>query len=148
MILSKNKNFRKNCQTIWFLAVTFWQTDSWPPGDCQPIVWMVCWWKGRYFLRLYTIASRIRLRTVYTGIADTLTIVRCKEFRRHELHALAESWKLEYGCYNINLLGIRLTAILPIRGKHIAHDGQAPCPSWASSVPNFNPNRSLVISVH
>ena len=75
-------------------------------------------------------------------------IVRCKEFRRHELHALAESWKMEYGCYNINLLGIRLTAILPIRGKHIAHDGQAPCPSWASSVPNFNPNRSLVISVH
>ena len=81
MILSKNKNFRKNCQTIWFLVVTFWQTDSWPPGDCQPIVWMVCWWKGRYFLRLYTIASRIRLRTVYIGIADTLTILEiCKQF--------------------------------------------------------------------
>ena len=132
MILSKNKNFRKNCQTIWFLAVTFWQTDSWPPGDCQPIVWMVCWWKGRYFLRLYTIASRIRLRTVYTGIADTLTIVRCKE-----LYALAEFREQEYGYYDINLLGICLTTIMPIRGKQRAHDGQAPCPSWASSVPQL-----------
>ena len=46
MILSKNKNFRKNCQTIWFLVVTFWQTDSWLPGDCQPIVWMVWLMKG------------------------------------------------------------------------------------------------------
>ena len=132
MILSKNKNFRKNCQTIWFLVVTFWQTDSWPPGDCQPIVWMVCWWKGRYFLRLYTIASRIRLRTVYTGIADTLTIVRCKE-----LYALAEFREQEYGYYDINLLGICLTTIMPIRGKQRAHDGQAPCPSWASSVPHL-----------
>ena len=91
---------------------------------------MVCWWKGRYFLRPYTIASRIRLRTVYTGIADTLTIVRCEE-----LYALAEFRKQEYGYYNINLLGICLTAIMPIRGKQRAHDGQAPCPSWASSVP-------------
>ena len=32
---------------------------------------------------------------------------------------------------------------LPNRGKHRAHDGQARCPSWASTVPNFNPNRSL-----
>ncbi|WP_337809631.1 hypothetical protein, partial [Prevotella pectinovora] len=36
-----------------------------------------------------------------------------------------------------------LTANLPNRGKHVTHDGQARCPSWASSVPNFNPNRSL-----
>ena len=50
--------------------------------------------------------------------------------------------KTEYGCCNINLLGRRLTANLPIRGKHRAHDGQARCPSWASTVPNFNPNRS------
>ena len=122
MILSKNKNFRKNCQTIWFLVVTFWQTDSWLPGDCQRIVWMVCWWKGRYFLRLYTIASRIRLRTVYTGIADTLTIVRCKE-----LYALAEFQEQEYGYYDINLLGICLTTIMPIRGKQRAPVGQNWC---------------------
>ena len=50
---------------------------------------------------------------------------------------------LEYGYYNINLLGRCLTANLPNRGKHVAHDGQARCPSWASTVPNFNPNRSL-----
>ena len=56
-------------------------------------------------------------------IADTLTIVRWQE-----LHALAEY-------YNINLLGMCLTANLPNRGKHVAHDGQAACPSWASSVP-------------
>ena len=138
MILSKNKNFRKNCQTIWFLVVTFWQTDSWPPGDCQPIVWMVCWWKGRYFLRLYTIASRIRLRTVYTGIADTLTIVRCKE-----LYALAEFREQEYGYYDINLLGICLTTIMPIRGKQRAHDGQAPCPSWAELMSDRCPKTSF-----
>mgnify|MGYP004606781245 FL=1 len=81
-------------------------------------------------------------------IADTLTIVRYEEFRRQESYALAEHRKQEYEYYVINLLGIRLTAILPNRGKHVAHDGQAPYPSWASTVPNFNPNRSLVISVH
>ena len=43
----------------------------------------------------------------------------------------------------MNLLGRCLKANLPNRGKHVAHDGQARCPSWASSVPNFNPNRSL-----
>ena len=49
----------------------------------------------------------------------------------------------EYGYYIINLLGTRLTAILPNRGKHVTHDGQARCPSWASTVPNFSPNRSF-----
>ena len=36
-----------------------------------------------------------------------------------------------------HLLGRRLTANLPNRGKHVTHDGQAPCPSWASTVPNL-----------
>ena len=49
----------------------------------------------------------------------------------------------EYGYYNINLLGICLTANLPNRGKHVAHDGQARYPCWASIVPNFSPNPSL-----
>ena len=62
-------------------------------------------------------------------------IVRCEEFRRQKSYALAEHRKQEYEYYVINLLGIRLTAILPIRGKHVAHDGQAPFPGWASSVP-------------
>ena len=35
----------------------------------------------------------------------------------------------------MNLLGRRLTQILPNWGKHVAHDGQASCPGWASSVP-------------
>ena len=108
---SKNQEFPKNCQIIWFFDVTFWQTDSWPSANCQPIVWMVLLPKGI--------------------------------IRRQELHELAESRKQEYGCYNINLLGRRLTANLPNRGKHVTHDGQARCPTWASSVPNFNPNRSL-----
>ena len=120
MILSKNKNFRKTVR---------------PSGFCRNIL------TDRH-LTIYQLSANCLDGLLMKGI------VRCKEFRRHELHALAESWKLEYGCYNINLLGIRLTAILPIRGKHRAHDGQAPCPRWASSVPNFNPNRSLVISVH
>ena len=50
-------------------------------------------------------------------------IVRCEEFRRQELHALAGSRKQEYGYCNINFLGIILTANLPNRGKHVAHDG-------------------------
>ena len=62
-------------------------------------------------------------------------IIRWKEFRRQELYALAKSWKQEYGCYNISLLGRRLTANLPNRGKHVAHDGQARCPTWASTLP-------------
>ena len=70
-------------------------------------------------------------------------IVRCEEFRLQELHALAESRKQEYGYCNINFLGILLTAILPNRGKHVAHDGQARYPSWASTVPNFSPKPSL-----
>lgn len=50
-------------------------------------------------------------------------LVRCEEFRLQELHALAGSRKQEYGYYNINFLGIILTANLPNRGKHVAHDG-------------------------
>ena len=49
----------------------------------------------------------------------------------------------EYECHDINLLGRRLTANLPNRGKHVTQQGQARYPTWASSVPNFNPNRSL-----
>ena len=36
-----------------------------------------------------------------------------------------------------NQPGRRLAANLPNWGKHRAHDGQARCPSWASSVPNL-----------
>ena len=50
---------------------------------------------------------------------------------------MAESRKQGYEYYNINLLGRRLTAILPNRGKHVTHDGQARYPTWASSVPIF-----------
>ena len=52
-----------------------------------------------------------------------------------KLHVSAESWKQEYGYYDMNLLGRRLTQILPNWGKHVAHDGQARYPWWASSVP-------------
>ena len=48
-------------------------------------------------------------------------IVRYEGIIRQELYALAEY-------YNINLLGMCLTANLPNRGKHVAHDGQAACP--------------------
>ncbi len=37
----------------------------------------------------------------------------------------------------MNLLGRRLTQILPNWGKHVAHDGQASCPGWASIVPIY-----------
>ena len=37
---------------------------------------------------------------------------------------------------------------LPIRGKQRAHDEKVAYPSWASSVPNFNQNRSLELSMH
>ena len=134
--LTKNREFLKNCQIVWFFVVIYWQSDRWLSCNCQPIVWMVCWWKGIKTWAMFFLAA-------YTSIADALTncqmkrIIRWKEFRRQELYALAESWKQEYGCCNINLLGRRLTANLPIRGKHRAHDGQARCPSWASSVPNL-----------
>ena len=108
------REFLKNCQIVWFFVVIFWQSDSWLPGNCQPIVWMVCWWKENCQMK---------------------RIIRWKEFRRQELYALAKSWKQEYGCYNISLLGRRLTANLPNRGKHVAHDGQARCPTWASTLP-------------
>ena len=42
-------------------------------------------------------------------------IVRCEEYWRQKLYELAESWKQEYGYYNINLLGRHLTEILPIK---------------------------------
>ena len=35
----------------------------------------------------------------------------------------------------MNLLGICLKANLPKWGKHVAHDGQARYPTWASSLP-------------
>ena len=158
--LTKNQEFLKNCQIIWFLVVMFWWTDSWLLGDCQATVWMVCWWKENCQMR---------------------EIIKWKESKRQELRALAESRKQKYGCYNINILGRCLTANLPNRGKHRAHDGQARCPTWASTVPNFqnfwvenkgqhnkemtalvlryyierpndrlgvNPNRTLELSVH
>ena len=62
-------------------------------------------------------------------------ILRCEEFRLQELPALAESGKQKYGYYNMNILGICLKANLPNRGKHVAHDGQARYPTWASSLP-------------
>ena len=37
----------------------------------------------------------------------------------------------------VNLLGRRLTANLPIRGKLLAPDEKAAYPSWASIVPNL-----------
>ena len=37
----------------------------------------------------------------------------------------------------MNILGMCLKAILPNRGKHVAHVGQAACPSWASTLPIF-----------
>ena len=120
-INEKCKN-EKNCQIVWFFVVIFWQSNSWLLGNCQPIVWMVCRWKENCQMK---------------------RIIRWKEFRRQEMYALAESWNQGYGCYNISLLGRHLTANLPNRGKHVAHDGQARYPSWASSVPNFSPNPSL-----
>ena len=37
----------------------------------------------------------------------------------------------------MNLLGRCLKANLPNRGKHVAHDGQARCPTWARCLPIF-----------
>ena len=62
-------------------------------------------------------------------------ILRYEEFRLQELPALAEFRKQEYECYNMKLLGICLKANLPKWGKHVAHDGQARYPTWASSLP-------------
>ncbi len=39
----------------------------------------------------------------------------------------------------MNLLGICLKANLPKWGKHVAHDGQARYPTWASIVPILKP---------
>ena len=49
---------------------------------------------------------------------------------------------------NGNVSGRYREPNLPIRGKQRAHDEKAAFPSWASCVPNFNPNRSLELSVH
>ena len=49
---------------------------------------------------------------------------------------------------NGNISGRYRKPNLPIRGKQRAHDEKAAYPSWASSVPNFNQNRSLELSVH
>ncbi|WP_288309983.1 hypothetical protein, partial [uncultured Prevotella sp.] len=40
-------------------------------------------------------------------------------------------------------MGIRLASILPKWGKLLAPHVKAPCPTWASTLPIFNPNRSL-----
>ena len=44
-------------------------------------------------------------------------------------------------------MGIRLTSNLPIRGKHVAHDGQAACPSWASVVPIYG-HKTICVQVY
>ncbi|KIP62251.1 hypothetical protein ST45_05680 [Prevotella pectinovora] len=44
---------------------------------------------------------------------------------------------------NHELWGIRLASILPKWGKLLAPHVKAPCPTWASTLPIFNPNRSL-----
>jgi hypothetical protein len=44
-------------------------------------------------------------------------------------------------------LGRPLTEILPIRGKHVAHDGQAACPSWASVVPIYG-HKTICVQVY
>ena len=134
MILSKNKNFRKNCQTIWFLVVTFWQTDSWPPGDCQPIVWMVCSWKGRYFLRLYTIASRIRLQ-----LSDVRNCMRWQNSGNRNMGITtltywASAW--------LQLCPSGVSSV-PMMGKHLAPVGQAACPSWAELMSDRCPKTSF-----
>ena len=49
---------------------------------------------------------------------------------------------------NGNVSGRYRKPNLPIRGKQRAHDEKAAYPSWASSVPDFNQNRSLELSVH
>ena len=64
-----------------------------------------------------------------------------------KLHVSAESWKQEYGYYDMNLLGRRLTQILPNGGKHVAHDGQAACPSWASVVPIYG-HKTICVQVY
>ena len=43
----------------------------------------------------------------------------------------------EYGYYIMNFWDSRQASFLPIRGKHRAHVGKAPCPGWVSSVPIF-----------
>ena len=48
---------------------------------------------------------------------------------------MAVSRKPEYRYYNIHLLGRRLTANLPNRGKQRAPLEKAPCLTWASIVP-------------
>ena len=74
-------------------------------------------------------------------VSDLMVVFDCLDglqmrgsIRWQELHVLAESRKQECGCYNINLLGIRLASFLPIRGKQRAQVGQARCPSWADFV--------------
>ena len=52
-------------------------------------------------------------------------------------HAVGGKIKVRKQYYNSQLLGRRLTAILPIRGKQRAHDEKAAFPSWASTVPNL-----------
>ena len=47
----------------------------------------------------------------------------------------------------MNKLGMCLTANLPNRGKQRAHDGQARCPSWASTVPIFG-HKTLWVQVY
>ena len=71
-------------------------------------------------------------------------IIRWKEFRRQEMYALAESWKQEYGYYNINFWAFVWQQIcptgastLPMMGKHVTPVGQARCPSGVSTLPNM-----------
>ena len=44
-------------------------------------------------------------------------------------------------------MGRPLTEILPIRGKHVAHDGKAACPSWASVVPIYG-HKTICVQVY
>ena len=76
-------NMSESCTYRWFLekpriseklsdclvfCCNILTVNSWPPYDCQPIVWMVCWWEKFRRQDLYALAEYWKQEYEYYNI--------------------------------------------------------------------------------
>ena len=111
--LVKNKNFQKNCQTIWFFAVTLWQANSWLSSDCQAIVWMVGW------------------RKELSGVRNS-DDRNCQRWQNHENRNMGIKTLTYWTDVWLQFCPTGASCV-PRMGKQRSPVGQAPCPS---TIPN------------
>ena len=122
----KNKNFQKNCQIIWFFVVIFWYTDSWLSGDCQAIVWMVCWWKELSDVRNYQMIGIVSWKKCQLWVcnSDYRNSMRWQNPENRSIGITTFTYWADVW-HQICPTG---ASTLPHLRKHLASLGQASCP--------------------